>query len=100
MGSIGFRGNQYINSQSVKSSISTAKFARNLGRGFTALNVGTAIYQFGTSEQRGADYARLAGTGVITATAFIPVFGPFISIGLGFADSLGVFDGIYNYFDD
>jgi hypothetical protein len=35
----------------------------------------------------------------ITATAFIPVAGPFISIGLGIADSMGAFDGLYDTLD-
>ena len=39
------------------------------------------------------------GAGLITASAFIPVVGPFLSIGLGIADSMGAFDGLYNSFD-
>jgi hypothetical protein len=62
------------------------------------VGAGISLYQFGSSNQTGADYARLAGAAFITGSAFIPVVGPFISIGLGVADSLGAFDGIYNSF--
>jgi hypothetical protein len=37
---------------------------------------------------------------MITASAFIPVVGPFISISLGIADSYGAFDSVYNSFDN
>lgn len=43
-----------------------------------------------TSNQTGSDYARLSGA------AFIRIVGPFISIGLGIADSFGAFDEFYN----
>jgi len=94
----GFRGNQYVSSKSVANSINTAKFARNLGRGMTLVGAGISLYQFGSSNQTGADYARLTGAALITGSAFIPVVGPFISVGLGVADSFGTFDGIYNSF--
>jgi hypothetical protein len=95
----GFRGNQYVSSKSVSNSLSTAKLAKNIGRGITGLSVGISLYQFGTSKQTEADYARLAAAAFITGAAFIPAVGPFISIGLGVADSLGAFDQIYNSFD-
>jgi len=63
------------------------------------LSVGASVYQFAASDQSGADYARLGGAAIITGIAFVPVAGPFISIGLGIADSYGAFDGIYNYFE-
>ena len=87
---------QYVSSKSISS---TAKLARNLGRGISGAGVVISLYQFGASDQTGADYAKLAGTALITGTAFIPIVGPFISIGLGVADSFGAFDGIYNSFD-
>jgi RHS repeat-associated protein len=96
----GFKGNQYLSSKSVSNSLSTAKFARNLGRGFTGLSLATSGYQLLTSEGTGADYARFAGALLITGTAAIPVAGPFISIGLGVADSFGAFNPIYNSFGD
>jgi hypothetical protein len=61
--------------------------------------VATAGYQFANSDMSGNDYARLTGSLVITGTAFIPLVGPVISIGLGVADSYGAFDDIYNYFE-
>jgi uncharacterized membrane protein len=57
------------------------------------------VHQFAASVQSGGDWARLGGAAIITASAFIPVVGPFISIGLGIADSYGAFDGVYGYFD-
>lgn len=94
----GFRGNQYLSAKSVSNSISTAKLARNLGRGMTGLSVGISLYEFSNSNKTGADFARLGGAAIITGSAFIPVVGPAISIGLGFANSFGAFDGIYNSF--
>jgi len=94
----GFRGNQYISSKSVSNSLSTAKFARNLGRGMTGTGLALSGYQLLNSQGTGADYARFTGSLIITGTAAIPIAGPFISIGLGTADSFGVFDPVYNYF--
>ncbi|BAX80002.1 hypothetical protein ALGA_1627 [Labilibaculum antarcticum] len=84
------------------SQMNATKMATGLkvvGRGITVLSVATAGYQFANSDMSGNDYARLAGSAVITGTAFIPFVGPLISIGLGVADSYGVFDDVYNYFD-
>lgn len=94
-----FRGNQYISSKSVKNSLGTAKYLKGAGKLMTGASVGIAAYQFYESDKSGADYARLTGAGIITASAFIPVVGPFISIGLGVADSFGAFDSVYNSFD-
>ena len=94
-----FRGNKYISSKSVKNSLGTAKYLKSTGKLLTVGSVGIAAYQFYESDKSGADYARLTGAGIITATAFIPVVGPFLSIGLGVADSFGVFDPLYNSFD-
>jgi len=93
-----FRGNQYISSKSVSNSISTAKFARNLGRGMTVAGLILSGYQLLNSQGTMADYARFTGSLIIIGTSAIPIAGPFISIGLGIADSFGVFDPIYNYF--
>jgi len=70
-----------------------------VGRGVAGLSVAASGYQFFNSDMSGNDYARLSGSFIITGTAFIPIVGPVISIGLGVADSYGAFDGIYNYFD-
>lgn len=94
-----FRGNQYISSQSVKNSLGTAKFVRSAGRALTGVSTGIAVYTYLDSDRSGADNARLAGSIIIMGTAAIPVVGPFISIGLGVADSFGAFDSIYNSFD-
>ena len=51
----GFRGNQYVSSKSVSNSLSTAKLAKNIGRGITGLSVGISLYQFGTSKQTEAE---------------------------------------------
>ena len=70
-----------------------------VGRGVTLVNLGVVGYQFANSDISGNDYARLTGSVIITGTAFIPLVGPLISIGLGVADSYGAFDDIYNYFE-
>jgi RHS repeat-associated protein len=70
-----------------------------VGRGVTVLSVAASGYQFLNSDMSGDDYARLSGSLIITGTAFIPIVGPIISIGLGVADSYGTFDGIYNYYE-
>lgn len=70
-----------------------------VGQGVTALSIAASTYHFVNSDRSGNDYARLAGSLIITSTAAIPLVGPLISIGLGAADSYGAFDGIYNYFD-
>lgn len=57
------------------------------------------MYTYLDSDRSGADNARLAGSIIIMGTAAIPVLGPFISIGLGVADSFGAFDSIDNSFD-
>ena len=84
------------------SQMNAAKMASGLkvvGRGVTGLSIATAGCQFATSDMSGNDYARMTGSLVITGTAFIPIVGPVISIGLGVADSYGAFDNIYNYFE-
>jgi len=84
------------------SQMNAAKMATGLkvvGRSVTGLSVATAGYQFANSNMSGNDYARLTGSLVITGTAFIPLVGPIISIGLGVADNYGAFDDIYNYFE-
>jgi hypothetical protein len=69
------------------------------GKATAGLGILAVGYDYYNSDQSGADYARLAGAGVITATALIPFVGPLISIGLGAADAYGGFDGVYKYFD-
>jgi hypothetical protein len=97
-GEVYYKGNYPKVTQAMKNSLSTAKLARNVGRGFAVVGAASSIYDFATSNQTGSDYARLTGAALITGSAFIPVIGPFISIGLGIADSFGAFDGIYNSF--
>jgi RHS repeat-associated protein len=99
-GDLYWKGNYPKVSTLMKSTMSNAKFVSNFGKGIAGVSVAVSLYQFGSSEQTGADYARLAGAGLITATAFIPVVGPFISVGLGIADSFGAFDGLYNKFNN
>jgi len=70
-----------------------------VGKGVTVLSIAANGYNFFTSDFSGNDWARLGGAVLITATAFIPVVVPFISIGLVAADSYGAFDNIYNYFE-
>ncbi|MDP3927631.1 MAG: RHS repeat-associated core domain-containing protein, partial [Bacteroidota bacterium] len=82
----------------MKESIEGAKFAKNLGRGMTGVGIAISGYQLLSSKGTGVDYARFTGSLIITSTAAIPIAGPFISIGLGLADSFGTFDPIYNYF--
>ena len=94
-----FRGNQYVNSKQVAKSLNTSKFVTNVGKTMGAVGVGLSVYQFYSSDRSGNDYARLVGTGIITGTGFIPIVGPFVSVGLGIADSFGAFDSIYNTFD-
>jgi hypothetical protein len=98
-----FFGNQYVNSKAVEASKNlfnkSAGFIKGAGTTLTVLSAGAAVYQFAASDQSGGDWARLGGAAIITGSAFIPVVGPFISIGLGIADSYGAFDGVYGYFD-
>jgi len=78
------------------------KMARGLktaGRGLTGLSIISSVTELYYSEQEGEDWARMTGSVVITATAAIPVVGPFISLGLGVADSFGAFDSIYESFN-
>jgi RHS repeat-associated protein len=95
-----FRGNQYISSNSVKGSLSTAKFVKNFGKGLTVVSVATSIVSYANSDKTGADKARLVGSLIITGSAAIPVVGPLLAIGLGIADSFGAFDKIYESFND
>jgi len=95
-----FRGNQYINSNSVRKSLSTAKFVKNFGKGLTILSISTTLGSYLSSDKNGSDKARLIGSLIITSTAPIPIVGPVLSIGLGLADSFGAFNGIYDYFKE
>lgn len=95
-----FRGNQYVSSSSIKSSLSTAKFVKKIGKGLTILSVATSITSYANSEQTGADKARLVGSLITTGAVAFPVVGPLLSIGLGMADSFGAFDGFYDYFKE
>ena len=97
-GEVYYKGNYPKVTSAMKNSLSAAKFARNVGRGFAVIGAASSIYEFAGSNKTGSDYARLTGAAIITGSAFIPVAGPFISIGLGLLDSSGAFDGVYNYF--
>jgi len=72
---------------------------KTAGKGVAVFSAAVSLTEFAASDHSGGDVAKLVGAGIITGTAFIPVVGPFISIGLGVADSFGAFDGIYGYFD-
>lgn len=72
---------------------------KTVGKGITAVSVIASGLEFYTSDRSGGDYAKLGGAIIITATVFIPVVGPFISVGLGLLDGAGAFDGIYKSFD-
>jgi len=98
-GRVYWQGNYPKVTQAMNNSLSGAKFTKNLGRGMTGVNAGIAVYDFLGSDRLGADVARLTGSIILMGTAAIPVVGPFISIGLGIADSFGAFDSIYNQFD-
>ncbi len=75
------------------------KFAKTVGRGLGVVGLTVSAIEFINSDKSGGDIAKLTGAFIIAGTAFIPVVGPFISIGLGVADSFGAFDSIYNSFD-
>jgi RHS repeat-associated protein len=77
----------------------SVKVFKSAGRGIAVIGIGASIAEFATSDMSGGDIAKLVGSGVITATAFIPIAGPLISVGLGLLDNAGAFDGIYGYFD-
>ncbi len=94
-----FRGNKYISSASVDMSRTVGQTLRGVGRVVLGLSIIATGYQFAMSNYSGADWARLAGAAVIMSSSLIPVVGPFVSIGFGFADAFGVLDPIYNYFD-
>ncbi|MCZ8355284.1 MAG: hypothetical protein O9340_11150 [Cyclobacteriaceae bacterium] len=69
------------------------------GRFIAGLGLAANAAEFIESDMSGGDIAKLAGGVVITATAFIPVVGPFISVGLGLLDSAGAFDALYQLAD-
>jgi hypothetical protein len=54
---------------------------KTAGRGIAVVSVIASGLEFATSDMSGGDIAKLVGAGAITATAFIPVVGPFISMG-------------------
>lgn len=94
-----FRGNQFLSSFSVETSLAAGRMLRGAGNGLTIIGLGVAAYEFSKSPHRGSDYARLGAEVGITFSAVIPYVGPFISISLGYANSMGVFDPVYHYFD-
>ncbi len=75
------------------------KYNNIIGRGFTGLNLAWAAFELYDSKRKGSDYARFGTTIAISAFAIIPKAGPFISIGLGIADSQGAFEDFYKKFD-
>jgi hypothetical protein len=83
-------------SQLAKTASMTYKIA---GHSLTAVTVGFTAVEFVYSDKSGGDYARLVSSGIGVGLAFIPVIGPALSIGYGIVDAAGVFDGIYDYFD-
>ncbi|MGE3824258.1 MAG: RHS repeat domain-containing protein, partial [Bacteroidia bacterium] len=93
-----FKGNQYISSKSVKESISNAKFFKVAGNAIQALDLASTFIEFGTSEKKGSDVAKLVTNLAITAVAVVPIVGPALSIGLGIAETFGAFNGMYNLF--
>ncbi|MNE51921.1 hypothetical protein D3C80_1465730 [compost metagenome] len=98
-GDVYWKGNYPKVTNAMKSSLSAGKLATSIGKGITGVAIVNAFAQYGISEGKNSDAARLAGSLIITGTAFIPVVGPFISIGLGIADSFGAFDSLYNMAD-
>jgi hypothetical protein len=80
-------------------STSFTKTLKTTGKVFQVAGAAASIYTYYQSDGSGADKARLVGAGIITGSAFIPVVGPFLSVGLGVLDGVGAFDGIYAKFD-
>jgi hypothetical protein len=72
---------------------------KTAGKGIAVVGGIAAAAEFLTSDRSGGDYAKLGGSIVIIGTAFIPVVGPFISVGLGLLDGAGAFDGLYRLAD-
>ena len=58
---------------------------------------GINAYNHRNSGDAGFYNSKLVGSAIIAATAFIPIVGPVLSIGLGAVDAAGGFDGIYHY---
>ncbi len=80
-------------------STSFTKTLKTTGKVFQVAGAAASLYTYYQSDGSGADKARLAGAAIITGSAFIPVVGPILSVGLGVLDSVGAFDGVYNKFD-
>jgi hypothetical protein len=82
--------------QAFNTSVSAFKTA---GKGIAVIGGIATAAEFLASDRSGGDYAKLAGGIIIIGTAFIPVVGPFISVGLGLLDGAGAFDGLYRLAD-
>ncbi len=92
----------YKTFEAMKTTNLNTSFTKSLkvaGKAFQAVGAVATIYTYYQSDKSGADKARIIGGAIITGTAFIPVFGPFISVGFGVLDGVGAFDAIYNKFD-
>lgn len=101
----GFRYGQRINGRVVSTrqlanyADDVVKGTKLLGKVSAGVSVGFAVYDFANSDMSGGDVAEFTGSVIITATAFIPIVGPVICIGLSMADAYGAFDSIYGYFE-
>ena len=73
--------------------------SRTLGKTLGFASLGFAYHNFENSPKNNSDYARLGGSFLIYGSSYIPYAGPFISIGLGIADSKGTFNDFYKWFD-
>jgi RHS repeat-associated protein len=85
--------------QTTNLTTSFTKTLKTTGKVFQVAGAAASLYTYYQSDGSGADKARLAGAAIITGTAFIPVVGPFLSVGLGVLDGVGAFDGLYQKFD-
>lgn len=72
---------------------------RTVGTTFLVVGSTVALYQFIDSDHSGGDWAKLGVNAGIIAIGFIPVVGPFASIGLGVAENMGAFDKVYDLAD-
>ncbi len=85
--------------QTANLNTSFTKTLKTTGKVFQVAGAAASLYTYYQSDGSGADKARLAGAALITGSAFIPVVGPFLSVGLGVLDGVGAFDGVYEKFD-
>jgi RHS repeat-associated protein len=96
----GFLGNQYVSSSSVAAAKSSQAALSTAGRVVTAGGAGLAVYDVYNGGASNMSLARGAIGVIRTASAFIPVVGPFVALGISITNAAGGFNWLYNQFDN